>query len=83
MTPILEREFYRSFRGPEIGAEDDWRLVFDPSAPGLRVCHRWSGGRHNGVDEFSLEEFLAQQNAARDALVSLLFDRAIADVQSV
>jgi len=78
--PIFEREFYRSFRGPEIDAEDDWRLVFDPSAPLLRVRHRWRGRRDVGVDEFSLEEFLMQQNAARNALVSFLFDQANADV---
>jgi hypothetical protein len=76
MTTILEREFYRSFRGPEIGAEDDWRLVFTPGAPGLRVRHCWRSARDSGVDEFSLEEFLTQQGAARDALVSLLFDES-------
>ena len=76
---ILEREFYRGFRGPRIGDEDEWRLAFDPSEPGLRVRHHWQDGAHSGTDEFSLDEFLAQPNVARDALVSLLFDRAMAD----
>jgi hypothetical protein len=76
---ILEREFYRSFRGPKVGDQDDWCLMFDPSAPSLRVLHRWQGARHSGVDEYSLDEFLSQPGAARDALVSLLFEREPAD----
>jgi hypothetical protein len=79
MTTILEREFCRCFRGPEIGAEDDWSLVFDPSTPRLLVRHRWRGDRHGGTDEYSLEEFLAQPSAARDALISLFFGRTSAD----
>jgi hypothetical protein len=77
--PILEREFYRSFRGPEIGDEDDWRLVFDPNAPSLSIRHLWHGARHSGVDELNLDEFLAQPGTARDALVRLLFEREMTD----
>jgi hypothetical protein len=79
LMATLEHEFYRSFRGPELGDEDDWCLAFDTGVPGLRILHRWQGKKHSGVAEFGLDEFLAQPGAARDALVSLLFDRETAD----
>ena len=74
---IKEREFYRSFRGPRAGDDDDWRLVFDDIEGRLVVRHLWRGG----VDEYSLEEFLAAPSAARDALASLLFEKETADTQ--
>ena len=74
---ILEREFYRSFRGPRIGDEDQWHLVFDP--PRLQVRHSWQSVGHNGLDEFNLDEFLSQPSEARDALITLLFELETAD----
>jgi hypothetical protein len=76
---LLEREFYRSFRGPEVGDEDNWRLVFDPSTTTLRVRHSWRTRWHSGADDISLDEFVLQQSAARDALMAILFERAMAD----
>ena len=76
---LLEREFYRSFRGPEAGEEDSWRLIFDPSTMTFRVRHSWRTRRHSGADEISLDEFVSQQSAARDALLAMLFDQAMAD----
>jgi hypothetical protein len=61
---ILEREFYRSARGPAPADEDTWRLVFDQSAKRLFVRHEWHAMRHAGTDEFTLDEFLIQRGAA-------------------
>jgi len=76
---ILEREFYRSARGPAPSGYDAWRLVYDPSTARLVVRHEWQTTSHSGVDEFALAEFLAQEGGARDALVGLLFDGVAAD----
>jgi hypothetical protein len=70
---ILEREFYRSARGPSPADIDIWSLVFEPNAARLLVRHEWRATRHTGVDEFEVAEFLAQEGAARDALLDLLF----------
>jgi len=78
---ILEREFYRSARGPAPADADFWRLVFDEAAKHLLVRHEWRTARHTGVDEFTVDEFLAQDSAARDALVDLLFDRATVEAR--
>jgi hypothetical protein len=75
----MEREFYRSARGPTPRDEDAWRLVFDPEAGGLLIRHEWHNERHSGIDEFVIAEFLAQQGAAQTALLSLLFGEVIAD----
>jgi hypothetical protein len=75
----LEREFYGSFRGPAPTDEDAWRLVFDPSKTGLLVRHEWRTTRHSGIDEFTVDEFLAQPGAAREALIAVLFGRVTAD----
>ena len=73
---FLENEFYRSSRGPAPADADFWRLVYDPGARRLVVRHEWCTKRHTGVDEFTLEEFLTQDSAARDALIDLLFGSA-------
>jgi hypothetical protein len=70
---ILEREFYRSARGPAPADIDIWSLVFEPNAARLLVCREWRATRHTGVDEFEVAEFLAQEGAPRDALLELLF----------
>jgi hypothetical protein len=71
---ILEREFYRTARGPTPSDYDAWRLVFDPETARLVVRHEWETTGHTGVDDFTLAEFVAQEGAARDALIKLLFD---------
>ena len=70
---ILEREFYRSARGPAPGDVDIWRLVFDETAANLLVRHEWRTERHWGVDDFTIAEFLLSEGAARDALLVVLF----------
>jgi len=70
---VLQREFYRSARGPSPSDEDVWRLVFDPATGSLLVRHEWESERHSGVNEFEIVEFLAQHGAAQTALLSLLF----------
>ena len=74
---IIQREFYRSARGPTPADEDVWRLVFDQSAMLLLVRHEWETTGHNGVDEFEIAEFLAQEGAPQTALIDILFDRSI------
>ena len=74
---ILEREFFRSPRGPAPADADFWRLVLDGKH--LAVRHEWRTARHTGVDEFTLEEFLAQEGAARDALIEVLFGQVTVD----
>jgi hypothetical protein len=76
---VIQREFYRSVRGPSPSDEDVWRLAFDPATGSLSVRHEWDSQRHNGVDDFGIEEFLAQQGAAQTALLSLLFGEATVD----
>lgn len=71
---MLEREFHRSFRGPDPSDEDTWLLTFDAKGQGLRVRHSWRTIRHSGGEDVTLEEVLAQPGAARDALLGLLFD---------
>ena len=80
---ILEREFYRSPRGPAPADADFWRLVFDDGPKHLLVRHEWRTARHTGVDEFTVDEFLAQEGAARDALVDLLFDQATVEARKL
>jgi hypothetical protein len=75
---IVEREFYRSPRGPLPSDEDIWRLVFDESESRLVVRHEWRTSRHSGVNDFSVDEFVAQESAAREALIALLFEKELA-----
>ena len=72
---VMEREFYRSARGPAPTDEDTWRLVFDPRAMRLLVRHEWEAAGHNGVDEFEIAEFLAQDGAGSTELIKILFGR--------
>ena len=72
---VLEREFFRSPRGPAPSDEDMWRLVFDPRASDLIVRHEWQAAGHAGLDEYTVPEFLAEKSAAAEALVTLLFGR--------
>jgi hypothetical protein len=67
-----EREFYRSFRGPGVGDDDAWRLVYDTGIRALHIRHSWRSERHSGTDEFSLEKFLMETCPAREALVFVL-----------
>jgi hypothetical protein len=76
---VIQREFYRSARGPTPADEDAWRLVFDPSALRLVVCHEWGAPGPNGVDEFEIAEFLAQEGAPQAALIDILFDQVHSD----
>ena len=76
---VLQREFHRSARGPSLGDEDLWRLVFDEATGNLLVRHEWESARCSGVDELEIAEFLAQQGAAQTALISLLFNEATVD----
>jgi hypothetical protein len=75
----IEREFYRSARGPTPTDEDIWCLVLDPKAMRLLVRHEWEAAGHNGVDEFEIAEFPAQHGAAPAALIGILFGRVPAD----
>jgi hypothetical protein len=70
---ILEREFYRSARGPTPTDVDIWRLVFDETDANLLVRHEWQTARHSGIDDFSIAEFLLAEGDARDALIAALF----------
>jgi hypothetical protein len=63
----LEREFYRSKRGPAPSDEDIWRLAFDRGRRRLLVRHEWRPTRHSGIREFTVDEFLAQGGAALEA----------------
>lgn len=78
----LERDFYRSARGPTPNDMDVWRLVFDPGPARLFVRHEWQTTGHFGVDEFTVDEFLSQRGAAPEALIALLFDRVLVSDQS-
>lgn len=75
MAAIIQREFYRSARGPTSADEDVWRLVLDQSAMLLLVRHEWEAIGHSGADEFEVAEFLAQEGAAQTALIDVLFGR--------
>jgi hypothetical protein len=72
----LQREFYRSARGPLPTDEDVWRLILDRTTGKLLVRHEWEGERHAGVDDFEIAEFLAQQGAAQSALLRIFFTAA-------
>ena len=75
----IEREFYRSSRGPAPRDEDAWRLVFDRATGRLIVRHEWEADRHSGLDELPVAEFLAEQGAPQTALLTMLFGEATAD----
>jgi hypothetical protein len=71
----LEREFYYNARGPKPTDEDVWRLVYDQKLRRLFVRHEWQATGHNGVREYTIDEFVAEHGVAADALVELLFER--------
>jgi hypothetical protein len=73
---ILEREFYRSARGPAPEDIDVWRLVLDQTGANLLIRHEWRTARHSGVDDFTITEFLLSEGDARDALLAVLFGPA-------
>jgi hypothetical protein len=79
LMAMLEREFYRSARGPAPADEDVWRLVFDQNTKRLFVRHEWQSTGHAGVEDYTVDEFLTRQGAAADALLTLLFDRTTVD----
>lgn len=70
---VIQREFYRSARGPQPGDEDRWVLIFDGAIGRLFVCHEWQAVGHSGIDEFEIAEFLEQKGAAQTALTDSLF----------
>ena len=72
MTAI-QREFYRSSRGPGPADEDSWYLVFDSEARRLLVRHEWQSSGHCGFDELPVAEFLEQSGGAQTALIDSLF----------
>jgi hypothetical protein len=71
----IEREFYRSPRGPAPTDEDTWRWS---STHGRCVFWFGTNGRRPDItasDEFGIAEFLAQDGAAAAALIKILFGR--------
>jgi hypothetical protein len=70
---IIEREFYRSWRGPAPADEDCWSLAFDPETRRLLVRHQWQASGHSGFDELEVAEFLEQTGGAQTALIDGLF----------
>jgi hypothetical protein len=70
---VIQREFYRSARGPGPADEDSWCLVFDRQTKRLLVRHEWHATGHSGVDEFEIAEFLEDASAAQEALIDSLF----------
>jgi hypothetical protein len=60
---VIQREFYRSARGPTPADEDWWVLIFDDRIGRLFVRHQWQATGHAGIDEFEIAEFLAQKKA--------------------
>jgi hypothetical protein len=70
---VIQREFYRSARGPSPSDEDWWVLVFDGRIGRLFVRHEWQATGQGGMDEFEIAEFLEQKGAAQTALVDSLF----------
>jgi hypothetical protein len=77
MTAI-QREFYRSARGPAPADEDSWCLVFDREKKRLLVRHEWQSSRYSGVEDLELDEFLEQAGAAQTALIEMLFPVLVA-----
>jgi hypothetical protein len=75
---VIQREFYRSARGPAPTDEDIWSLVFDAASARLAVRHEWMATGHSGVDEYEIAEFLAQEGAGRTALLGILFGEILA-----
>jgi hypothetical protein len=70
---VIQREFYRSARGPQPGDEDWWVLIFNGVIGRLFVRHEWQAAGHSGIDEFEIDEFLEQRGAAQTALIDSLF----------
>jgi hypothetical protein len=70
---VIDREFYRSWRGPAPTDQDSWILVFDAETRRLMVRHEWQTSRHNGVDELEVAEFLQETGSAQTALIDSLF----------
>lgn len=70
---VIQREFYRSARGPSPRDEDWWTLVFDRVNRRLFVRHEWQAVGHSGVDELQIADFLEQEGAAQAALIDSLF----------
>ena len=70
---VIQREFYRSARGPQPGDEDWWVLMFDGATGRLFVRHEWQAAGHGGIDEFEIAEFLERKGAAQTALIGSLF----------
>jgi hypothetical protein len=69
----LQREFYRSARGPAPADEDSWRLIFDRNTKHLFIRHEWQTTGHNGVDEFEIAKFLEHAGAEQAAFIESLF----------
>jgi hypothetical protein len=69
----IQRQFYRSWRGPTPADEDTWSLLFDPATRRLLVRHEWQGSGHSGFDDLPVAEFLEQTGGAQSALIDELF----------
>jgi hypothetical protein len=76
---MLEREFYHSARWPAPADEDVRRLAFDQNAKRLVVRHDGQATGHASMDDYAVDEVLAQHGAAAYALLALLFDRTTLD----
>src|SRR5260370_30715561 len=70
---VIQREFYRSARGPSPGDEDWWGLIFDGAIGRLFVRHEWQAAGHSAIDEIEVVEFLARQRTVQPALTVCIF----------
>jgi hypothetical protein len=70
---VINREFYRSWRGPAPSDQDSWSLVFDPETRRLRVRHPWQTSRQDGFDEIEVAEFLQTNGSTQTAPIDSLF----------
>jgi hypothetical protein len=73
---ILEREFYRNARGAKPTDRDAWRLMFDDKLKRLFIWHELQAAGQSGTREYAIDEFVAGQGVAADALIARVFNRA-------
>ena len=70
---VINRQFYQTWRGPDVNDQDSWSLVFNEDTRRLHVRHEWGSQGYQGFDDYEIVEFLQQSGAAQTALIDQLF----------